>query len=124
MLEELLEAVKELTATLKETIAIARGSDEGEEAAAAAPEKKTRRSRKASKADEDEVSLDDVRAALKALIDAGDNDTVKKLLKKHGGAKLGDIDASKYAALKADAEAAGGEDEAAGGEDEGGDDLL
>jgi hypothetical protein len=112
MLEQLLEAIKELTATLQETITIARGesgeSGEEEEAAApAAPEKKTRRTRK-GKTEEDEVSLDDVRAALKALIDAGDNETVKKLLKKHGGAKLGDIDASKYAALKADAETTGG----------------
>ena len=116
MLEELLEAIKELNATLKETIAIAKGaSAEGEEEAAAAPEKQ-RRTRKSKKgADEDEVTLDDVRAALKALIDAGDNETVKKLLKKHGGAKLGDIDPKKYAALKADAEA---------GAESGDDDLL
>lgn len=113
MLEKLLEAIKELTATLRETIVIARGEEtetEGEEAPPPAAEKKTRRSRK-SNADTEEVTMDDVRAALKALIDAGNNDAVKKLLKKHGGAKLGDIDASKYAALKADAEAAGGEGE-------------
>lgn len=107
MLEEMLEAIKELTATLKETIAIAKGAPAGneEEEEAPAPEKKRRTRNSKKGADEDEVTLDDVRAALKALIDAGDNETVKKLLKKHGGAKLGDIDPKKYAALKADAEA-------------------
>lgn len=114
MLEDLLAAIKELTETLKAMSAAAPTTEQGEEAPA--PTKRTR-GKKAAAPAEDETSLEDVRAALKVLVDEGSNDTVRALLKKFGGSKLSDVAESKYADLKKAAE------EAAGGS-EGEDDLL
>jgi hypothetical protein len=110
MLEELLEAIRELTAAIRDAIPA------GAEAAPAEQEEKPTRSRSRRKAApaEDEVSLEDVRDSLKVLIDAGQNDVVKKLLKKYKAGKLSDVDAGDYATLKAEAEAAAAE----GGDDD------
>lgn len=120
MLEELLTAIQELTATLKAMSAAAPAIPESDDGPDDAPpaEEKPKRTRKAKAvADEPEVTLDDVRAALKVLVDAGRNDDVKALLKKYKAAKLSDVAEDKYATLKADAEAAAAEGE-------GEDDLL
>lgn len=124
ILEDLKDSVDELVSTLKQTIAIARGDDAGgEDAAPEAPAKRTRGKKAAAKPakddDDDGATLEDIRAALKVLLDNGDNATVKKLLKKHGGTKASDVPEENYDALLADAEKAGG---TKGGDD--GDDLL
>ena len=116
MLEDLLAAIKELTETLKAMSAAAPTTEQEEEAPEPAPTKRTR-GKKAAAPAEDETTLEDVRAALKVLVDEGSNDTVRALLKKFGGSKLSDVAESKYADLKKAAE------EAAGGS-EGEDDLL
>lgn len=55
----------------------------------------------AQTAEEDEVSLVDVRTALAKLSKKGLTKEVKELLAKHGGSKLSDVDPGNYAALLA-----------------------
>jgi hypothetical protein len=51
-----------------------------------------------------EITLEDVRAKLAALMQEGKQAEVKALLQKHGGEKLSDISEEKYSALLEDAE--------------------
>lgn len=51
-----------------------------------------------------EVTLEEVRAKLAALMQAGKQKEVKTLLQKHGGEKLSDIPKSNYPVLLKDAE--------------------
>ena len=53
----------------------------------------------------EEITLEEVRAKLAALMQAGKQAEVKKLLKKHGGNKLSDVPKENYPALLKDAEA-------------------
>jgi hypothetical protein len=53
----------------------------------------------------EEITLEEVRAKLAALMQAGKQAEVKKLLKKHGGNKLSDVPKKNYQALIKDAEA-------------------
>ena len=53
----------------------------------------------------EEITLEEVRAKLAALMQAGKQAEVKKLLKKHGGNKLSDVPKENYPALIKDAEA-------------------
>ncbi len=52
-----------------------------------------------------EITLEEVRAKLAALMQRGKQAEVKKLLKKHGGKKLSEIPQKNYPALLKDAEA-------------------
>ncbi len=52
-----------------------------------------------------QVSIDDVRAVLAGLSQAGKTASVKELLTKHGAAKLSSVDPSEYAALLEEAKA-------------------
>lgn len=51
-----------------------------------------------------EITLEDVRAKLAALMQEGKQAEVKALLQRHGGEKLSDIPEEKYPALLEDAE--------------------
>jgi hypothetical protein len=51
-----------------------------------------------------EITLEDVRAKLAALMQEGKQAEVKALLQRHGGEKLSDISEEKYPALLEDAE--------------------
>jgi dsRNA-specific ribonuclease len=51
-----------------------------------------------------EITLEDVRAKLAALMQDGKQVEVRALLQKHGGEKLSDISEEKYSALLEDAE--------------------
>jgi len=51
------------------------------------------------------ITLEQVRSALSDKSLAGHNDKVRVLLKKHGAARLSEIDPERYPALLADAEA-------------------
>ncbi len=53
----------------------------------------------------EEITLEEVRAKLAALMQAGKQAEVKRLLKKHGGNKLSDVPKENYPALLKDAEA-------------------
>jgi len=50
------------------------------------------------------VTFEEVRGALALKIQNGNSEQVRALLEKYGGAKLSDIDASKYEALMKDVE--------------------
>lgn len=115
MLEQLLEAINALTEAILAATAAGQG-DQAEEQPAATTKRTRGKKGAANAGGDEEVTMEDVRAVLKGLIDAGHNDVVKALLKKHGGAKLSDVDAGKYAALKAAAEAK--TEELAGGDDD------
>lgn len=52
----------------------------------------------------EEITLEEVRAKLAALMQAGKQAEVKKLLKKHGGNKLSDVPKENYPGLLKDAE--------------------
>lgn len=110
ILEQLLEAINNLNATLVAMSNAAPANtdadagDEPEEEQAPPPKKTGKKAKSAPAAEA--VSVDDVRAVLKELIDAGKNDLVKKLIKDAGATKLTDVAEGKLSALKSAAEAA------------------
>lgn len=53
----------------------------------------------------EQITLEEVRAKLAALMQNGKQAQVKELLKKHGGKKLSDVPKESYPALLKDAEA-------------------
>lgn len=64
-------------------------------------------SKDAPKAEEKQVSMEEVRAVLAEKSISGHREAVKALLNKYGADRLSDIEPSKYAALLADAEVIG-----------------
>lgn len=64
-------------------------------------------SKDAPKAEEKQVSMEEVRAVLAEKSMSGHREAVKALLNKYGADRLSDIEPSKYAALLADAEVTG-----------------
>ena len=85
---------------LLEQIAAGGGEEEAEEAAEeeeVAQPAKNKKDKKGKKAkDEEEPTLDDARATLKAYLDATSSADLKKLLAKFKVKKLSDLDESKY----------------------------
>lgn len=123
VIEELNENIKTLIEVLQSAGSAVGGGDgltEAEDPPAKAG-KSSKGKGKAKPEPEDEITLDDLRAIGKEVIDAGGKDDLSKLFKKFKVAKLGDAKDSDYPAIKEALEALR---EKHSGEAGGDDDLL
>ena len=91
---------------ISETLTEMFSGTEAEAEAALVPEAKEEK-KPAKKAKAKEVTLAEVRAVLAEKSRQGHTAQVKELLSKYGADKLSEVDASKYAELKAEAEVLG-----------------
>ena len=108
LLLDVIEDIRSLGNSLQILADELAGNDSNEEQIHEEPQAEVTKSVKAEQpAEPKTISFEDLRAALANKARAGFTTEVKALIKKHGAAKLSDIDPSKYEAVLAEAEVFG-----------------